>query len=94
VVGGGNYIEYQNLQDYVNPAAAIAEGAGQQGSGGNSRSASVAANLSALGAQVNSGSSGGSAGSGKRIIYGCTTLINANQVREITRQGHRCREAP
>merc|ERR1712025_258708 len=49
VVGGGNYIEYQNLQDYArNKNAAF-------------------------------GSSTVSAASQKRIVYGCTQLMNADQ---------------
>jgi len=49
VVGGGNYIEYQNLQDYAkNKNAAF-------------------------------GSSSLSAASQKRIVYGCTQLMNADQ---------------
>ncbi len=43
MIGGGNYIEYQNLQDYAKTRSAI---------------------------------------STKRIVYGCTELVNASQFLE------------
>jgi len=49
VVGGGNYIEYQNLQDYV-------------------KSKNTGNAVSAL-----------SAASQKRIVYGCTQMMNSDQ---------------
>ena len=68
MVGGGNYIEYQNLMDHqqsklagaaggLAPAAGIAQGNTLQGQ--------------------------------KRIIYGCTTLNNANQMmQQLAKLGH------
>ena len=43
MIGGGNYIEYQNLQDYAKTRSQIAT---------------------------------------KRIVYGCTELVNASQFLE------------
>lgn len=43
MIGGGNYIEYQNLQDYAKTRSTIAK---------------------------------------KRIVYGCTELVNASQFLE------------
>ncbi len=57
MVGGGNYIEYQNLVDYANSSS-------------SSLSKSSSVNLVAA---ANSSAS-------KRIIYGCSTVVNANQV--------------
>jgi len=52
VVGGGNYIEYQNLQDYVKAK--------------NTNTGFSSNSLSAL-------------GTGKRVVYGSTQLLNADQ---------------
>ena len=55
MVGGGNYIEYQNIMEYSNNKASTA-------------------NL---------------VGGRKRIIYGCTTLVNANQMmQQLAELGH------
>lgn len=63
MVGGGNYIEYQNLMDFT-----------QQAKSG--------VNLSSVGQQsMNS--------NGKRIIYGCSTLVNAKQMmQQLAELGH------
>ena len=54
MVGGGNYIEYQNLMDYTNTKQSSA-----------------------------------TLGSNKRIIYGCSTLTNANQMmQQLAELGH------
>ena len=64
MVGGGNYIEYQNLMDHAN----------SKGTGLTSGLSST--NLAGM------NSTGGMASNQpqKRIIYGCTTLHNANQM--------------
>ncbi|TRY79462.1 hypothetical protein TCAL_06784, partial [Tigriopus californicus] len=63
MVGGGNYIEYQNLMDYT-----------QQAKSG--------VNLSSVGQQSMSSH-------GKRIIYGCSTLVNAKQMmQQLAELGH------
>ena len=57
MVGGGNYIEYQNLMDFVQTKS------------------------------PNAG--GGSHGTNKRIIYGCSTLTNSNQMmQQLAELGH------
>jgi len=73
MVGGGNYIEYQNLMDYIcskNPA-------GGQSIGGASSMAGYSV------------PNGGSLASQKRIIYGCSMLNNANQLlQQLAELGH------
>ncbi len=80
MVGGGNYIEYQNLMDYAGggPTAGAAGATGGGGGLGATAKAS-SANLVAAAAAAASSSNGASS---KRIIYGCTTLVNSNQVRK------------
>ena len=69
MVGGGNYIEYQNLMDHqqnkqpgassgvISPGAGLVQGNGLHGQ--------------------------------KRIIYGCSTLTNANQMmQQLAKLGH------
>jgi len=69
VVGGGNYIEYQNLSDY-------AQSRSNPGQGMSNMASAMAAG-------------GGSAVSSKRILYGCTTLVNANQtMQQLAELGH------
>ncbi len=71
MVGGGNYIEYQNLMEYAGGATAAA--ASTAGLAGSKSSANLVAAAAAAAAAAGTSSS-------KRIIYGCTTLVNANQV--------------
>jgi hypothetical protein len=67
MVGGGNYIEYQNLMDHANAKGGMGINTGLSSN-----------NLAAM----NSPSS-------KRIIYGCTTLHNANQMmQQFSKLGH------
>merc|ERR1712020_510798 len=62
MVGGGNYIEYQNLMDHAN-------------SKGISLTSGLSSpNLAGMGNTMTSNQPQ------KRIIYGCTTLHNANQM--------------
>merc|ERR1712203_1143667 len=69
VVGGGNYIEYQNLMDHANSKASL------MASGLSS------SNLAGMSSTTGSlSSAGGTSGSSKRIVYGCTTLHNSNQM--------------
>ena len=69
MVGGGNYIEYQNLMDHANSKGSSSLTAGLQ-----------SPNLAAMN-QPNMQS--------KRIIYGCTTLHNANQMmQQLSKLGH------
>ncbi len=75
MVGGGNYIEYQNLMDYAGGGPA-AGGGGGLGATPKASSANLVATAAAAAASSSSGSSS------KRIIYGCTTLVNSNQVRK------------
>ncbi|CAG0889430.1 unnamed protein product [Cyprideis torosa] len=58
VIGGGNYIEFQNLQDYAHPSSS-----------------------SMVGPAVSSPSQ-------KRVLYGCTNLVNASEfLRELEELG-------
>ena len=77
VVGGGNYIEYQNLMDHANAK-------------GNLTSGLSSSNLAGMNsASASSASSAASNQPSKRIIYGCTTLHNANQMmQQLTKLGY------
>ena len=66
MVGGGNYIEYQNLMDHAN-----SKGTSSLTSGLSST------NLAGMNTMTGGGASNQPQ---KRIIYGCTTLHNANQM--------------
>lgn len=75
VVGGGNYIEYQNLVDHA-----------------NTNKGSLASGLSSTNLSGMTGSTS-TLGLGettkKKIIYGCTTLQNANQMmQQLSKLGH------
>merc|ERR1712083_975039 len=75
VVGGGNYIEYQNLMDHANSKASL------MASGLSS------SNLASMSSSTSSLSS--STASSKRIVYGCTTLHNSNQMmQQLSKLGH------
>lgn len=75
VVGGGNYIEYQNLMDHANSKASL------MASGLSS------SNLAGMSSSTSSLSS--STASSKRIVYGCTTLHNSNQMmQQLSKLGH------
>ena len=63
MVGGGNYIEYQNLMDHA-----------------NSKGTSLTSGLSSTNLAGMNTMTGASNQPQKRIIYGCTTLHNANQM--------------
>ena len=87
MVGGGNYIEYQNLMDF---AAGVSGGSTSASVGGglSAAGASVGANLAAKAGALSPGGGGGPgagglAGGHRRIVYGCTALVNANQVRKL-----------
>ena len=68
MVGGGNYIEYQNLMDHQQSKLSGAAGGLGQTPG--------LAQGNALQGQ-------------KRIIYGCTTLSNSNQMmQQLAKLGH------
>ena len=68
MVGGGNYIEYQNLVDH------------QQ-----NKQAGVVGGLAPTAGLVQGNTLQGQ----KRIIYGCTTLNNANQMmQQLAKLGH------
>ena len=72
MVGGGNYIEYQNLMDHA-----------------NSKGSSLASGLSSPNLAAMNSSMGLQPTSSKRIIYGCTTLHNANQMmQQLSKLGH------
>ncbi len=84
MVGGGNYIEYQNLMDF---ASGITASGASGGGGALSAAKASSANLVAAAAAAAAASS--SSGLPKRIIYGCTTLINANQMmQQLAELGH------
>ena len=69
MVGGGNYIEYQNLMDHQQ----------NQQQGATSSALSPAAGLV----------QGNPLQGQKRIIYGCSTLNNANQMmQQLAKLGH------
>ena len=72
MVGGGNYIEYQNLMDHANSK------------GGSSLASGLSSpNLAAMNSSMVPGAQS------KRIIYGCTTLHNANQMmQQLSKLGH------
>ena len=75
MVGGGNYIEYQNLMDHANSKGGSSLASGLS-------SPNLAAMNSSMGLQP-------AAASSKRIIYGCTTLHNANQMmQQLSKLGH------
>ncbi len=80
MVGGGNYIEYQNLMDFASGATAGVGGAGGGGGGGMGAAKASSANLVAAAAAA---AASAASSVPKRIIYGCTTLVNANQVRRV-----------
>jgi len=65
MVGGGNYIEYQNLMDHANSKGSLGLTSGL--------SSNNLAGMNAAGAAASNQPQ-------KRIIYGCTTLHNANQM--------------
>lgn len=81
VVGGGNYIEYQNLLDHAQSNKnSLASGLS------SSNLAAMASSPSATAGHQLQGSGGVS---NKRIIYGCTTLQNANQMmQQLSKLGH------
>jgi len=69
MVGGGNYIEYQNLMDHANSK------------GTSSLTSGLSSSPNPMSSQANMQS--------KRIIYGCTTLHNANQMmQQLSKLGH------
>ena len=83
MVGGGNYIEYQNLMDFASGGGGSSSAAG---GGLSAAGASVGANLAAKAGALSPGGVGGGVGGAggqgsKRIVYGCTALVNSNQVR-------------
>lgn len=78
VVGGGNYIEYQNLMDHIRNKSGGGGVSGVAGSMTGSMTATLKGNssgnsLSSLGVGSSSSSPR------KNIIYGCTDLMNADQ---------------
>ena len=76
MVGGGNYIEYQNLMDHANSKGSSSLASGLS-------SPNLAAMNSSMGLQSSSHVQA------KRIIYGCTTLHNANQMmQQLSKLGH------
>ena len=71
MVGGGNYIEYQNLMDHSKSS----------GLTGGLSSPNLAA-MNVTGGSLTSSQQ-------KRIVYGCTTLHNANQMmQQLSKLGH------
>jgi len=75
VVGGGNYIEYQNLMDHANSKASLM--------------ASGLSSSNLAGMSSSTGSLSSSTASSKRIVYGCTTLHNSNQMmQQLSKLGH------
>ncbi len=73
MVGGGNYIEYQNLMDH----------ASSKSGGFTPNTGMSSTNLAGMVAPTQSSQTA------KRIIYGCTTLHNANQMmQQLSKLGH------
>lgn len=81
MVGGGNYIEYQNLMDFAAPKT-------------SSNPLTASASTASLSGAVANGSttqlvSLATSTAPKRVIYGCTTLVNANQMmQQLAELGH------
>ncbi len=103
MVGGGNYIEYQVIrtyiiENYVNLICLylfsqqnLLDYASGSGKLSGLTATASAANLSAAASSSLNSSISGNVGQvgNKRIIYGCTTLVNANQMmNQLAELGH------